>query len=150
VTTTRTLPPKDRDTAIAEVVALLFDFEPGKPVNVRLSIARPERTPAQCRYLNGVAYALLCKHAGYERDDVSEYLCGLYFGWREKSLPGGRTEQVPIRTTTTDEDGNRDVLEGQPFWDFVDWVQRFGAKHGVVIPDPDSHYRLQRPERNAA
>lgn len=140
-----TLPPGDRRAdEIGKVVAQLLRFEPGKPVNVKFGIARPERSPKQCRYLNGVAYKLLSEHAGYEPDEIREYLLGQFFGWREKTLPGGRTEQVPMRTTTTDEDGNRDVLEGKPFWDYVDWIQRVGARHGVFIPDPDPNYKLTR------
>jgi hypothetical protein len=140
-----TLPPGERRAdEIGKVVQTLLRFEPARPVNVKFGIARPERTPKQCRYLNAVAYQLLADHAGYDKDDVREYCNGLYFGWREKALPGGRIEQVPIRTTTTDEDGNRDVLEGRPFWDYVAWLQRFGARHGVHIPDPDPDYKLKR------
>ena len=139
-----TLPPKDRDAAIKRVAERLRFFQLGKPVNVKLSIARPERTPPQCRYLWGVVYPLLAEHGGYEREDVHEYLCGSHFGWREKRLPGGRVEQVPIRSTTVDADGNRDVLEGREFWDYVEFCQRVGARAGVVIPDPDPEYKLAR------
>jgi len=148
VVKTITLPPGDRRAdEVGRVVREALRFEPARPVNIRISIARPERTPKQCRYLNAVAYQLLADHAGYDKDDVREYCLGLYFGWRHKQLPGGRTEQVPIRTTTTDEDGNRDVLEGEPFWRYVEWIQRFGARHGVVIPDPDPDYKLTRGEK---
>jgi len=29
------------------------------------------------------------------------------------------------------------VLSKQEFAEYVDFVQRFGAKHGVFIPDPE-------------
>jgi hypothetical protein len=119
-------------------------FQEGKPVNVKLSLARPERTPKQLRYLRGVAVKLLSEHAGYEPDDVHEYLCGSFWGWRSEKLPGGRTREVPIRTTTVDEDGNRDVIDGDVFWQFVEFCQRFGARHGIVIPDPDPNYKIKR------
>jgi len=139
-----TLPPKDRDRAIERVVAFLQRFEVGRPVNVKVSIARPERTPPQLRYLWGVVYKMLAEHGGFEPDEVSEYMCGSYWGWREKRLPGGRTEQVPIRTTTVDEDGNKDVIDGEVFWRYVEFCQRVGARHGVVIPDPDPEYKIAR------
>ena len=141
---TITLPPKDREAAIKRVAETLRFFQLGKPVNVKLTIARPERTPSQCRYLWGVVYPLLAEHGGYEREDVHEYLCGSHFGWREKKLPGGRTEQVPIRTTTVDSDGNRDVIDGEEFWRYIEFCQRVGARAGVVIPDPDPEYKLER------
>lgn len=138
-----TLPPKDREPAIARVVEVLRLFQLGKPVNVKLTIARPERTPPQLRYLWGVVIPMLSEIGGYEREDVHEYLCGAYFGWKEKRLPGGRTEQVPIRTTTTDADGNRDVIDGEEFWQYVAFCQRVGARQGVVIPDPDPNYKIK-------
>ena len=132
-----TLPPKYRDAAIQRVAETLRFFQLGKPVNVKLSIARPERTPPQLRYLWGVVYKLLAEHAGYEPNDVHEYLCIQFFGSKPKRLPGGRTAEVPIRTTTVDENGSRDVLDGREFWEYVEFVQRVGARAGVVIPDPE-------------
>ena len=139
-----TLPPKDRDAVIKRVSETLRFFQLGKPVNVKLTIARPERTPPQLRYLWGVVIPLLAEHGGYEREDVHEYLCGSHWGWREKRLPGGRSEQVPIRTTTTDADGNRDVIDGEEFWRYVEFCQRIGARAGVVIPDPDPNFVAAR------
>lgn len=62
-----TLPPKDRAKDIPRLLAKLEAFEPGKPINVKLSIARPERTPDQLKYLWGVAIPMLADLAGYEK-----------------------------------------------------------------------------------
>jgi hypothetical protein len=132
-----TLPPKDREREIERLVRAARDFRPGQPVNVKFTIARPERTNPQCRYLWGVAYKMLSEHTGYEPEEIAEYLCGNYFGWRTHKKPGGRSEERPIRTTTTDAEGNRDVLSGDDFWAYVEWVQRVAARQGVVIPDPE-------------
>lgn len=145
-----TLPPKDRDAAIQKLLPVLRLYEEGKPVNVKVSIARPERTIPQLRYLRGVPYEMLSQHTGYEPDDISEYLCGEYWGWKEKKLPGGRVQKVPMRTTTTDEDGNRDVIDGDVFWEYVEWIQRVGARQGLVIPDPDPNYKIARDTAQAA
>lgn len=139
-----TLPPKDREEAIARVAEVLRFFQLGKPVNVKMTIARPERTLPQLRYLWGVAYRMLAESFGYEPDEIAEYLCGSYWGWKPKKLPGGRSHEVPIRTTTEDEDGNRDVIDGKVFWDYVEWIQRVGARQGIVIPDPDPNYKIKR------
>jgi hypothetical protein len=141
-----TLPPKDRDRDIERVVRLLRDYCLGKPINVRVSIARPERTPDQLKYLWGVAIDMLSRHAGYEKDDVHEYLCGQFWGWKPKRVPGGETVDVPIRTTTKDENGECDVIDGKTFWDYVEFVQRVGARQGVIIPDPDPNYKIKRRE----
>ena len=49
---------------------------------------------------------------------------------------------MPIRTTTVDADGNRDVIDGDEFWPYVEFCQRVGARAGVVIPDPDPNYKI--------
>ena len=139
-----TLPPKDRDAAIQRVAETLRFFQLGKPVNVKMTIARPERTVPQLRYLWGVPYRMLSEAFGFEPEEISEYLCGSYWGWKPKNLPGGRSHEVPIRTTTEDADGNRDVIDGKEFWDYVEWIQRVGARQGVVIPDPDPNYKIER------
>lgn len=109
-----------------------------KSWRVEISQWSKSRSSAQCRFLNGVAYKLIGDALGFERDDISAYLCGSYFGWRMKALPGNRTEQVPIRTTTTDTDGKRSVLSVKEFADYVEYCQRFAAEHGIHVPDPDS------------
>lgn len=144
MTVVHTLPPKDRDAVIESLLPVLRSYQEGRPINVKVSIARPERTTPQLRYLWGVAYKLLAEKFGYEPDEISEYLCGTYWGWKPKKLPGGRSQEVPLRTTTEDEDGNRDVIDGQAFWDYVAWIQRVGARQGLVIPDPDPNYKIAR------
>lgn len=139
-----TLPPKDRDATIRQVAEVLRFFQLGKPVNVKMTIARPERTLPQLRYLWGVVMPLLADHGGYEREDVHEYLCMKFWGAKHKKLPGGRSEEVPIRTTTVDADGNRDVIDGEEFWCYVEFCQRVGARAGVFIPDPDPSLNIAR------
>ena len=140
-----------RDSIIANAKAFLDKLNPHKHWQVIVEPYSEPRSNPQCRYLNGVAYKLLGDATGYERDDISEYLCGVFFGWREKKLPGKRTAQVPVRTTTTDENGKRKVLSKTDFADYVAFVQRFGAQHGVYIPDPDpTWFEVKRELRAAA
>lgn len=141
---TITMPPKDRDKEIERIVTTARLIHPGKPVNVRFTIARPERTLPQVAYLHSVCYTMLSEHTGYEKDEIEEYLLGAYFGWKEKKLPGGRVSSVPIRRTTTDEEGNRDVISGENFFKFVEWIQRVAARQGCIIPDPSKDYKLER------
>jgi hypothetical protein len=100
------------------------------------------RSSPQNRYLNGVAYKLLGDAFGYERDEISEAMCGHYWGWSERKVPKtphnlDGIKSMPIRTTTTDEHGVRKVLSKMEFADYVAFVQRFAANHGVHIPDPN-------------
>ena len=140
-----------RSSVLANAQRFLAQLNPHKNWQIEVKPYSKPRSNPQCRYLNGVAYKLLGDATGYERDDISEYLCGTYFGWREKVLPGKRVAQVPIRTTTTDADGKRSVLSKGDFADYVAFVQRFGAQHGVFIPDPDpTWFEVKRELRKAA
>lgn len=126
----------DRQRIRDNFVNFIDGLDPKRAWEIEVKRFSKPRTSPQCRYLNGVAYRLLSDATGYERDDISEYMCGEYFGWREKKKPGKIIARIPIRTTTTNEDGKRDVLKTDPFFKYVEFVQRFGAKHGVYIPDP--------------
>lgn len=139
---TITLPPKNREREIQRIVETARLIHPGKAVNVRFTIARPERSIPELRYLHAVPYAMLSEAMGFERDEIAEYLLGMYFGWKKKRLPGGRVSETPLRTTTKDEEGNRDVLSGEAFWAYINWIQRVGARHGLVIPDPSKEYGI--------
>jgi hypothetical protein len=129
----------NRVPILANCIAFLHRLPDTKSWRIEIAQYVKSRSSAQCRYLNGVAYKLIGDALGFERDDVSEYLCGEYFGWREKPLPGNRSEQVPIRTTTTDADGKRAVLSVKEFADYVEFCQRFAAEHGIYVPSPNEY-----------
>lgn len=107
-----------------------------KAWEIESKVYSSRRSVKHCRYLNGVAYRAICEATGYDRDDVSEYLCGLYFGTVPKRKPGKRIEDVPLRTTTTDEHGNRSVQTKPEFTAYVEFVKRFAAEHNIAFPDP--------------
>lgn len=134
-----------RDRVANAVRVFIAALDPAKPYRVTVEVAKVPRSNQQNRYLWGVAYKLIADAVGYEVDEVAEYLCGYMWGWTEKRVPKKPSnptgiESVPIRTTTTDENGKRSVLSKMEFADYVAFVQRFGAKHGVLIPDPDLNH----------
>lgn len=147
------LPIFNRPEVIARISTCLLGLKAGKAYRITIKEDMDDRTSQQNRYLNGVPYKLIGELTGFERDEVSEQMCALYWGWREKKVP--RTphnpsgiRDVPMRTTTTDENGDRDVLDTKAFWEYVEFLQRFGAKYGVYIPDPDPSYsKLAREQR---
>lgn len=147
------LPMLNRERVIPRIAACLAALPTNKAHRVIIKQEADDRTIQQNRYLNGVPYKLLGDHFGYERDEISETMCGIYFGWKPPKkvprTPNNRAglKDVPMRTTTTDETGERDVLSTKDFWTYVEFLQRFGAKYGVFIPDPDPSYKhLQRDE----
>jgi hypothetical protein len=60
-------------------------------------------------------------------------------------------ESVPVRTTTTDENGKRSVLKVMQFQEFIEFARRFAAKKmNLFIPDPNPNYRIERDREEAA
>lgn len=144
--------PRDKLAEQIRVFVAALDLD--KPWRVSVVSAKASRSDLQNRYLNGVAYKLLGDAIGYERDEVSEYCCGLYFGWKEKKVPKKPSnplgiESVPIRTTTTGPEGGRSVLSKIEFSEYVAYIQRFAASKGIHIPDPDPDYAEHREEATA-
>lgn len=127
-------------TSLDELVAWKITAEPVKNV----------RSANQNAYLWAVPNKMISDLTGFEKLEVHEHLCGLYWGFRDKKRPKtprnpDGIESVPVRTTTTDENGKRSILTTMQFSDYVDFVQRFGAtKLGIIIPDPDPCYMLHR------
>lgn len=50
-----TLPPKGRERDVERVLRFLLNAHLGKPINVKVTVARPERSGPQNKYLWGVA-----------------------------------------------------------------------------------------------
>lgn len=144
------LPKGARKRALVLAADVLASLDELVAWKVTIEPARMTRSHSQNAYLWAVPYKLLSEHTGYEAEELHEYFCGQVFGWKDKKVP--RTprnptgiESVPVRTTTTDEQGKRCVLTVTAFSDFVAYIQRFAAqKCGVLIPDPDPNYQLHR------
>lgn len=145
------LPVEDearRRARAQRVATYLSGLATGKAWEVVVRPFKRSRSNQQNRYERGVACVLLSKAVGYEPDEIHEYLCGTYFGWRAQACPKTPNNprgvrDVPVRTTTTNAEGEREVLSKTEFADFVAFIQRFGAKHGVFIPDPDPEAALR-------
>lgn len=84
-------------------------------------------------YLWAFIYAPLVEAAGFTSEDWHSHYCGEFFGWRLIETPTGRHEYRPIRTTTIDEKGKRDVLKGDRFNNFLMFVESDCAKRGVFV-----------------
>jgi hypothetical protein len=138
-----------RRTRAQRVATFLSGLDPKKPWEVLVRPFKRSRSNQQSRYERGVCCVLLSQATGYEPEEIHEYLCGTYFGWKQVACPKTPSNprgvrDVPIRTTTTNDRGERDVLSKTDFADFVAFIQRFGAKHGVLIPDPDPDYAFHK------
>jgi hypothetical protein len=140
--------PKSSDRIYGNVrtnaIAAIANLDPNKAHRVELSEYRAPRTQDANAYLWACAYPLIVRELGFTAEEWHEEMCMRYFGKRAVEKPGGRTESLPVRTTTTNEAGKRDVVPGLVFWEFVEMVRRDAAGGGVFIPDPDPFWKESR------
>ena len=84
-------------------------------------------------------YAPIAAHMGYDAEDVHEWMCGRMWGWKDVKVPKTPRNpeglaSVPVRSTTRDEEGKRNVIDAKTFSAFVDMVDRLAAQAGVFVP----------------
>ena len=132
------LDPKhpQRAQVVSNAQAFIAGLDPGKAWAIEIKAHRKARSCEANAYHWGVVLPTLVRELGNSTDDWHEYMCMEFFGVKKFSMLG-REHSKPIRTTTTDESGRRDVLDTKEFWRFVDFcIMRSGAA-GVYIPAPN-------------
>ena len=141
----RILPSDTREEAFASFARLVQNFMPGRDLVVTVEEVKEERTAQQRKGLFKVAYGSLMEAMGLrgERDkqELHEMFCGEYFGWRDYGLV-----RRPVRTTTTDEHGRRDVISIRQQMAFYAFIQQRAAEGGYDVPDPDKEW-FRKAER---
>jgi hypothetical protein len=120
----------------ANAQAFIAGLDPGKSWAIEVKAHRKARSCEANAYHWGVVLPTLARELGNSTDDWHEYMCGEYFGWRQLEL-GGRQISRPVRTTTADSDGRRDVLDTRAFWLFVDFCMLRAGAAGVYVPAPN-------------
>jgi hypothetical protein len=121
--------PDQIATAISVMVRWL---DPGKSWKVTLEEFKPRRSDSQNAFLWGVVYPSILEGggealAGWQKDDLHEFMLGEHFGWETLSL-GGRTVHKPVRRSSR--------LNKQDFSDYLEFLSRRAAELGIVIPEP--------------
>jgi len=100
---------------------------------VQIIVRKPkkkQRSNEQNRYLRGVCYKLLSEWSGDTTEEWHE-ICKQMFVEPTKKIIDGNTYE--IRKSST-------ALNTKEFTDYIEKIRRFGAEHGVIIPDPDQTY----------
>jgi hypothetical protein len=88
-----------------------------------------QRSLDQNAYIHSVPLKLISDHTGHSIDDMKEYLCGEFTGWREFML-GNREMRRPILTTSQ--------MNTVQMFDFIEWLQWWGMDTlGIFIPPPE-------------
>jgi hypothetical protein len=105
------------------------------PADMSCEPWREPRTQSANAFLWAAVYAPLVERCGFTPEDWHSYFCQLHFGTVPYVKPSGEIELRAKRTTTRDENGKRDVLNGAAFRDFVTFVESECAKRGVFVAE---------------
>lgn len=137
----------DRLPDIKRISAHLAALSADDTWRVKIEKHKAQRSDEQNSALWGVAYKFLAEETGNDPEQMHQYFCIKYFGPVERQVFGMR-KLMPRRTTTTDEQGNRDVLSKLEFAKFYESIQRLMAMQmGLNVPDPDPSLGLQHKEK---
>lgn len=119
----------DRARAIDRVSRFLTALPAGTPLEIQVRERSRRRSDAQNKYLWAVVYKTICEHLpGWADLDVHEYCLGECYGW--DTVRGlGKTRLKPKRRSKR--------LNKQEFADYVSFIQRRMAEHGIYVPDPN-------------
>jgi len=127
-------------------IQYIYGLDKSRQWTVEIKQARNTRSLAQNNTLFGVLYPPLMEFIGLrgrrEAEELHEYFCIEYFGAHEYEIMGRRKVR-PRRTTTTNEDGKREVLSTAQFMDFCEFVYQRAAEQGCILPEPDPMHHLK-------
>ena len=133
-----------RAAVLANAREFLSRLPESKSWQIDVKQYRKSRSDPQNHALFGVAYPALEESTGFTKDELHTAFCRRFFGTVE-AVVMGETISRPFRTTTTDENGDRDVMPAADFARFYDAVQQMGAEIGVDVPSPDAmHTQRER------
>lgn len=132
----------ERSQVLANTHAFLDRLADTKSWCVEIKRHRKQRSLNQNNALFGCAYPVLCEATGYDPDELHEAMCRKFFGTADRVVMGEVLPR-PVRTTTRNEQGERDVIDTATMSKFYDMVQRVGAEIDVTVPDPDPMYGLR-------
>jgi hypothetical protein len=121
--------PDQIATAISVMVRWLDQTKSWK---VTLEEFKPRRSDSQNAFLWAVVYPSILEGggealAGWQKDDLHEFMLGEHFGWETLTL-GGKTVHKPVRRSSR--------LNKQDFSDYLEFLSRRAAELGIVIPEP--------------
>lgn len=127
---------QERPRVLANAHAFIDRLPVNKSWKIEIKEARRERSDPQNHALFGVAYPALEVATGYTKDELHDAFCRRFFGTVSREVMGATVSRA-FRTTTTNDAGERDVIDASTFARFYDLVQQIGAEAGIDVPSPD-------------
>jgi hypothetical protein len=114
---------------------------------VEFRLKKQPRKLNQNAALWAVAYPPIMESMGMrgekEREEIHEYFCGEYWGWKTYEILG-KKKAKPVRSTTRNEEDKKDIISKSEIYDFYSFIQQRAAENGIFVPDPNPMYGIQR------
>jgi hypothetical protein len=129
----RIFPKGTTPDQIASAISVMVRWlDQTKSWKVTLEEFKPRRSDMQNAFLWGVVYPSILEGggealAGWQKDDLHEFMLGEHFGWETLTLCG-KTVHKPVRRSSR--------LNKQDFSDYLEFLSRRAAELGIVIPEP--------------
>lgn len=133
-------PNQPRDRLIHVLTTFIEALPMEIPWIIEISRLKQKRSSLQNRALWGCAYKYLADETGHDPEELHRFFCGEYFGW-SGYVVFDQPRKRPARTTTTNEEGKRDVVDVETFIKFYDFIQYRMAEFGYMVPDPDPNWK---------
>jgi hypothetical protein len=134
--------PERHAERLQRIAAYFARLDPTKPWQAIVGPWKKERTARQNNAMFGVAYKTLGDFTGYTDTELHDLMCRAYFGETESELMGNRVLR-PVRTTTKNERGERDVLSRDEMSRFYNFIVQKAAEIGCYIEDPNPMLRTR-------
>jgi hypothetical protein len=134
--------PERRAQRAQGIVAFLLRLDPNRPWELLVQPFKKERTQRQNNAMFGVAYRTLSDFTGFTEPELHDLMCKAYFGEVEYELMGVAGTK-PRRTTTKNEEGERDVLSREDMSRFYNFIVQKAAEIGCYIEDPNPMLRTR-------
>jgi hypothetical protein len=137
----------ERETVRVNAMRLIAALPTTKSWMIEVKQYAKPRTLDQNAATFGLAYEVIMEATGLsgerEREKLHHDFCGDFFGWVDRPIIG----RMPRRTTTTGEDGKRDVVDTKTMAALYDHIQRTMLEYGIMVPDPDPNWNNERFKR---
>lgn len=129
----------DRARICANLHAFIDRLPESQSWQISIEQYRKKRSDKQRKSLFGLAYKKIMDHMGLrgsrDKDDLHAFWCGEYWGWHPT------LHNKPLRTTTTNERGERDVITTLAALELYEFIQQRAAEQGIDVPDPDPFWK---------
>lgn len=134
--------PQRHAERLERIAAYFARLDASKPWQLIVGPWKKERTLRQNNAMFGVAYRTLSDFTGFTETELHDLMCKAYFGEVEYELMGVAGAK-PRRTTTKNEEGERDVLSREDMSRFYNFIVQKAAEIGCYIEDPNPMLRTR-------